>query len=91
SIIENIPQPIFEDGPVQMQITTLDYNDYVGRIGIGRVFRGKLVKNSPLSVIKRNGSIQKMTIKQLFLFEGIERKEVEEVIVGDICAIVGNC
>ncbi len=89
SIIENIPQPIFEDGPVQMQITTLDYNDYVGRIGIGRVFRGKLVKNSPLSVIKRNGSIQKMAIKQLFLFEGIERKEVEEVVVGDICAIVG--
>ena len=40
SIIENIPQPTFEDGPVQMQITTLDYNDYVGRIGIGRVFRG---------------------------------------------------
>jgi GTP-binding protein len=89
SIIENISQPLYDDGPVQMQITTLDYNDYVGRIGIGRIFRGKLKKESSLSVIKRNGNINKMTIKQLFVFEGIERKEVEEVLTGDICAVVG--
>lgn len=89
SIVENIPRPFFEEGTTQMQITTLDYNDYVGRIGIGRVFRGNLIKNSQLSVIKRNGSINNITIKQLFVFEGIERKEVEEVAAGDICAIVG--
>jgi GTP-binding protein len=89
SIIENIPQPVFEDGTVQMQVTTLDYNDYVGRIGIGRIFRGTLVKNDPLSIIKRNGSIHKVSLKQLFVFEGIERVETEKVLAGDICAIIG--
>ncbi len=89
SIIENIPQPVFEDGTVQMQVTTLDYNDYVGRIGIGRVFRGTLKKNDSLSIIKRNGTINKISLKQLFVFEGIERKETEIVHAGDICALVG--
>lgn len=89
SIIENIPQPVYQDGTVQMLVTTLDYSDYVGRIGIGRVFRGKLDKNDSLSIIKRNGTIHKVAIKQLFVFEGLERKEVDEVVAGDICAIVG--
>lgn len=89
SIIENIPQPVFEDGTVQMQVTTLDYSDYVGRIGIGRVFRGMLNKNDSLSVIKRNGTIHKAAIKQLFVFEGLERQETTDVLAGDICAIVG--
>jgi len=88
-IIENIPQPILKEGPSQMQITTLDYNDYVGRIGIGRVFRGTLSKKTPLSIIKRDGSVNNITVKQLFVFEGLERMEVEEVKTGDICAIVG--
>ncbi|MCB0732781.1 MAG: GTP-binding protein, partial [Ignavibacteriae bacterium] len=89
TIVEKISQPVFDDGPIQMQITTLDYSEYVGRIGIGRVFRGTLKKNADLSIIKRNGSIHKVSIKQLFIFEGLERKEVDEVITGDICAIVG--
>lgn len=89
SIMENIPGPVIEEGSTQMQITTLDYSDYVGRIGIGRVFRGKLNRNGALSIIKRNGSIHKVNLKQLFVFEGLERKEVEEVNAGDICAIVG--
>ncbi|MBK8944223.1 MAG: translational GTPase TypA [Ignavibacteriae bacterium] len=89
TIVEKIPQPIFDNGSVQMQVTTLDYNDYVGRIGIGRVFRGILKKGDSLSIIKRNGTIHKISIKQLFLFEGLERKEVEEVLAGDICAVVG--
>ncbi|MFZ1289697.1 MAG: translational GTPase TypA [Melioribacteraceae bacterium] len=89
TIVEKIPQPIFDSGHVQLQVTTLDYNDYVGRIGIGRVFRGVLRKGEPLSIIKRNGSIQKISIRQLFLFEGLERKEVDEVLTGDICAVVG--
>ena len=88
-IIENIPQPILKEGPSQMQVTTLDYNDYVGRIGIGRVFRGTLSKKTPLSIIKRDGSVNNITVKQLFVFEGLERIEVEEVKTGDICAIVG--
>jgi len=89
SIVENIPGPHIEDGSIQMQITTLDYNDYVGRIGIGRVFRGKLDKNDPLSIIKRNGVVHQVSLKQLFVFEGLERKEVDRVEAGDICAIVG--
>ena len=88
-IVNKIPQPKVEEGTTQMQITSLDYNDYVGRIGIGRVFRGTLKKNDPLCIIKRDGSIRQVTINQLFTFEGIARSEVDEVFSGDICAIVG--
>lgn len=89
SIIDDLPSPPIKKGSAQIQVTTLDYNDYVGRIGIGRVFRGKLKKNEKLSIIKRNGNIHPITIKQLFIFEGLNRVEVEEVSCGDICAIVG--
>ncbi|NOX18073.1 MAG: translational GTPase TypA [Chlorobi bacterium] len=88
-IVENISQPEIFDGTVQMQITTLDYSDYVGVIGIGRVYRGTLRKGENLSIIKRDGSVKPVAIKQLFTFEGLERKEVEECETGDICAIVG--
>ncbi len=88
-IVENVPKPKFKEGLAQMQVTSLDYNDYVGRIGIGRVFRGFLSKKTPLSIIKRDGSVNNITIKQLFVFEGLDRLEVEEVPAGDICAIVG--
>ena len=89
SIIDDLPSPPIKKGSAQIQVTTLDYNDYVGRIGIGRVFRGKLKKNEKLSIIKRNGNIHPIAIKQLFIFEGLNRVEVEEVSCGDICAIVG--
>jgi len=89
SIINDIPAPPTKKGTVQLQVMTLDYNDYVGRIGIGRVFRGKLKKSEKLSIIKRNGTIHAISIKQLFIFEGLNRLEVEEVSCGDICAIVG--
>lgn len=72
-----------------MQITTLDYKDYVGRIGIGRKFRGNLRLSDDLVIIKGNGDIHKIKPKQLFVFEGLQRVEVEEVKCGDICAIVG--
>ncbi len=89
SIINDLPAPPTKKGTVQLQIMTLDYNDYVGRIGIGRVFRGKLKKSEKLSIIKRNGTIHEAILKQLFVFEGLVRIEVEEVSCGDICAIVG--
>ncbi len=89
AIIKDIPAPPYQKGSLQIQITTLDYNDYVGRIGIGRVFRGTLNKNKKLAIIKRNGVIHDAPIKQLFVFEGINRTEVDEVQCGDICAIVG--
>ncbi|PKL88703.1 MAG: translational GTPase TypA [Ignavibacteriae bacterium HGW-Ignavibacteriae-2] len=89
SIINDIPSPPKMKGSTQIQITTLDYNDYVGRIGVGRVFRGTLNKNEKLSIIKRNGNIHEVSIKQLFVFDGLNRVEVATVSSGDICAIVG--
>jgi len=89
SIIEDIPAPPVQEGTTQIQVTTLDYSEYVGRIGIGRVFRGTLKKSEKLSIIKRDGSIREVVPKQLFVFEGLNRVEVEEVNCGDICAIVG--
>lgn len=89
TIIKDIPKPPILEGPVQIQVTTLDYNDYVGRIGIGRVFRGILKKSEKLCIIKRNGTIHETSLKQLFVFEGINRTEVEEITCGDICAMVG--
>jgi len=89
AVVDFIPQPKVLMGTTQMQVTTLDYNDYVGRIGVGRVFRGTLSKNEPLSIIKRDGTIHSISLKQLFIFEGLERAEVDEVRAGDICALVG--
>ncbi len=89
TIVRSIPKPDLKEGTVQMQVTSLDYNDYVGRIGIGRIFRGTLNKQEPLAIIKRNGDIHDVALKQIFVFEGLERKEVDEVTTGDICAIVG--
>jgi len=89
TILEYLPAPPVTEGPAQMQITTLDYNDYVGRIGIGRVFRGQFKLNGDFSVIKQNGDVAQSAVKQFFIFEGLERKEVTEVPCGEICAVVG--
>ncbi len=89
AVLEHIPAPSLREGPVQMQITSIDYNDYVGRIGIGRVYRGSLNTTQPLMRIRRNGAQQQTKIKQLFTFQGLKRAEVESVPCGDLCAIVG--
>ena len=89
AILKYIPPAPMHEGPVQLQITTLDYNDYVGRIGIGRVHRGNLKLGVPLTLIKRDGRTYPVQLKQIFTFEGIERKEASEVQCGDLCAIVG--
>lgn len=89
TILANIPAPPVTEGPAQMQITTLDYNDYVGRIGIGRVFRGQFKLNGDFSIVKQNGDVARSAVKQFFIFEGLERKEVTEVPCGEICAVVG--
>ncbi len=88
-IINDLPAPVFAEGTLQIQITSLDYNDYVGRIGIGRVFRGTLNKTDKLSIIKIDGTIHTVVPKQLYVFEGLLREEVNSVQCGDICAIVG--
>ncbi len=89
AVIKHVPAPEIREGPVQMQVTSLDYNDYVGRIGVGRVYRGTLNKSTPLMRVHRDGKQVRTQIKQLFTFEGLTRVEVDEVPCGDLCAIVG--
>ena len=88
-VIEHIPSPKIEEGTTQMLITSLDYSSFTGRIAIGRLTRGELKVGQNISLVKRDGSIVKSKIKELHTFEGLGRKKVDEVIAGDICAIVG--
>jgi GTP-binding protein len=89
AVLEHIPAPKVVEGPVQMQVTSIDYNDYVGRIGVGRVYRGTLDTKQPLMQIHRDGKLTPTRIKKLYTFEGLGRTEVESVPCGDLCAIVG--
>jgi GTP-binding protein len=72
-----------------MQITSLDYSSFVGRIAIGRVARGHIKENMPVALVKRDGTVQKSRIKELYTFEGLGKIKVAEVASGDICAVVG--
>lgn len=89
AVIESIPAPKMVEGPLQLQIASLDYSDYVGRIGIGRVARGNADMASPVVVVKRDGSVVSAQIKQLFTFEGLSREDCSRVRCGDICGVVG--
>ncbi len=89
AIIEHIPPAPQEEGTLQMQITSLDYSTFVGRIAIGRVARGVIKENQPVSLMKRDGKIVKTRVKELQIFEGLGRIKVSEVKAGDICAVVG--
>jgi GTP-binding protein len=89
TIIEHIPPAPTFDGTLQMQITSLDYSSFVGRIAVGRVARGVIKENQPVSLVKRDGTIQKSRIKELYTFEGLGKVKVQEVSSGDICAVVG--
>jgi len=77
------------EGNTQLLITSLDYSSYVGRIAIGRLSRGKIVENQPVVLAKRDGTLQKHKIKEVYVFDGLERRKVTEVQAGDICAITG--
>ena len=89
-IIETIPapEPLMED-KLQVLVTTLDYNDYVGRIAIGRIFSGKIAVGDTVSVCKLDGSIQKPRITKLFTFDGLKQQPVEEASAGEIIALAG--
>jgi GTP-binding protein len=89
TIVEVIPEAPSPQGIPQMQITSLDFSSFVGRIAIGRVFRGSLKAGMNVALCKADGSIKKMKIKELQVFEGLGRLNVEEVNAGDICAITG--
>ncbi len=89
AIIEHIPAPKQEEGTLQMLITSLDYSSYTGRIAVGRVNRGTLNEGMTCTLAHRDGSKEKVKIKELHTFEGMGRKRVPTVGAGDICAIVG--
>lgn len=89
AIIENIPSPTVVDGTPQMLVTSLEYSPYVGRIAIGRLSRGTIKSNENVSLVKRDGTIEKSKIRELMVFEGLGKQKVDIVECGDICAIVG--
>ena len=89
AIVEQIPPAVTHEGTLQMQITSLDFSNYSGRIAIGRVHRGSIAQNQAVSLVHRDGSVSKTKVKELFVFEGLGRAKVDEVHSGDIAAIVG--
>lgn len=89
AVVANIPAPPLLEGTLQMQITSLDYSSFVGRIAVGRVHRGSIKENQPVTLIKRDGKMVKSRVKELYTFEGLGKIRTTEVKSGDICAVVG--
>jgi GTP-binding protein len=90
AIVKHCPPPeVDADGPLQLQVSQLDYSSYVGAIGIGRIKRGKIRRNTPVAVVDRDGNVRHERIIQVLGFLGLERVEVEEASAGDIVAFAG--
>ena len=90
AIIDHIPAPQVEEGTLQMLVTSLDYNNYIGRIAIGRVARGTLTNGQQIALVSReDGKVTKHRVRSLFEFEGLGRRETETINAGDICAVSG--
>ncbi len=89
TVVATIPPAPINEGTLQMQITSLDYSSFVGRIAIGRVHRGTIKENQPVTLIKRDGKMVKSRVKELYTFEGLGKIRTTEVSSGDICAVVG--
>ena len=88
-IIKTIPPAPFHEGTPQMQITSLDFSSFVGRIAIGRLFRGTLKEGAQMGLTKADGTVKKVKIKELHVFEGLGKIKVSEVKAGEICAVTG--
>lgn len=89
AVIDVIPEAPYKPGPVQMGITSLDFNAFQGRIAIGRVFRGDLEENKDYFLCKKDGVMKKVRVKELYVFEGLGRAKVNKIRSGDLCAVVG--
>ena len=89
AVIESIPEAPYREGSPQMQITSLDFSSFTGRLAIGRVFRGDLHENKDYMLCKTDGSTKKVRVKELHVFEGMGKVKVSKVRSGDICAITG--
>ncbi|MDP4161653.1 MAG: translational GTPase TypA [Bacillota bacterium] len=90
AIVEHIPAPVDNrEEPLQFQVALLDYNDYVGRIGIGRVFRGTMKVGQQVALMKLDGSVKQFRVTKIFGFFGLKRQEIEEAVAGDLIAVSG--
>ena len=89
AVVKSIPEAPYREGSPQMQITSLDFSSFTGRLAIGRVFRGDLEENKDYMLCKADGSTKKVRIKELHVFEGMGKVKVSKVRSGDICAITG--
>ncbi len=89
-ILEHIPPPATPDGNLQMMISSLDYSSYTGRIAVGRILRGSLQAGMPVSLVKRDGRVEKTKVKELYIFEGLGKERIKHRIeAGEICAVLG--
>src|SRR6187399_3428329 len=89
AILEHVPEPKVNEGTTQMQITSLDYSSFLGRIAVGKVARGSVKEGQQIALVQADGGIKKMKVKELYTFEALGKKKATEVSAGDICAIVG--
>ena len=89
TILEKVPEPKVSEGTIQLQITSLDYSTFLGRIAIGRIARGTLKEGQNIQLCRLDGTFTKSKVKELYTFEGMGKKRVTEVSAGDICAVVG--
>jgi GTP-binding protein len=88
-IIKYVPAPKINEGPLQMQITSLDYSSFLGRIAIGKVTRGVVKEGQTIALVQGDGTFKRSKVKELYVFEGMGKRKVTEVIAGDLCAVVG--
>lgn len=88
-ILKHVPAPKVNEGPLQMQITSLDYSSFLGRIAIGKVTRGSVKENQAIALMQADGTVKKQKVRELYVFEGMGKRKVTEVIAGDLCAVVG--
>ena len=88
-ILEHVPAPKVAEGPLQMQITSLDYSSFLGRIAVGKVARGVIKDGQQVALMQADGVIKRSKVKELYTFMGMGKKKETEVIAGDICAVVG--
>ena len=89
AILEFVPEPKVNEGTTQMQITSLDYSSFLGRIAVGKVARGSIKEGQNVVLVQADGTIKKSKVRELYTFEGMGKKKATEVFAGDICAVVG--
>jgi GTP-binding protein len=88
-ILEHVPAPKISEGPLQMQITSLDYSSFLGRIAVGKVARGSIKEGQGIALMQAGGIIKRLKVRELYTFMGMGKKKATEVFAGDICAVVG--